>query len=86
MPGNSTSFLLTRGISRFYFFNPAGNSIPISPWHCLFYSGIALEVVTASQTKVCKLLIQQSTRFRQGALKPYFHFRSGFMSALTALQ
>ena len=37
------------------------------PPQCLFFSGIPspLEVVTASQTEIYKLLIQQSTRFGQ---------------------
>ena len=72
MPGNSNSFLLTPGVSRFYFFNPPGNSMSSTPsTHCFFFV-IALEVVTASQTKTCKLLIQQSTRFWQRTPKPCF--------------
>ena len=81
-------FLLTPGVCRFYFFNPPGNnmsSTPLPP-HSLFFSGKALEVVTASQTKICKLFIQQGTRFGQRAQTILFNFRSGFMSALTTLQ
>ena len=70
MPGNSTSFFIDSWSFRFYFFNPPGNVLnPLLP--PLLFSGIALEVVTASQTKIWKLLIQQSTRFGQRVFKPY---------------
>ena len=74
MPGNSTSFLLTPGVSRLCFFNPPGNSMSSPPPprlpQFLFFIGIPspLEVVTASQTEIYKLLIQQSTRFGQRTL------------------
>ena len=47
-------FLLTLGVSRFYFFNPLEipcSQHPLSP-HCFFFSGKVLEVVTDSQTKI----------------------------------
>ena len=49
----SLLFLLTPGVSRFYFFNSPGNSMSTPP--PMFFSRIAIEVVTASQTKICKL-------------------------------
>ena len=84
-------FLLTPGVSGFYFFNPPGNSIssarlPPPPPLFVFFTGIAHELVTASQTKIFKLLIQQSTHFGQQAQTILSNFHSGFMSVLTVLQ
>ena len=93
MPGNSTPFLLSPGVSTFYFFNPPRNSMSSTPPPQLplffFFCNSPLEIVTASQTEICTLLIQQSTCFGQqdNEPKPYcLNFHSGFMSALTALQ
>ena len=57
-------FLLISAVSRFYFFNPPGNSMSSKPPFAFFWNS-PLEVVTASQ--ICKPLIQQSTRFGQRA-------------------
>ena len=57
-------FLLISAVSRFYFFNPPGNSMSSKPPFAFFWNS-TLEVVTASQ--ICKPLIQQSTRFGQRA-------------------
>ena len=62
---------------------------PPNPPCLFFFWNSPLEIVTASQTEICTLLIQQSTCFGQqdNEPKPYcLNFRSGFMSALTALQ
>ena len=52
-------FLLTPGVSRFYFFQS-----PLSPTVCFFWnSPWGSNSFTASQEKNCKRLIQQNTRF-----------------------
>ena len=59
MPGNSTSFFIDSWSFQILFFQSPWkfhvlNSPPPPPLPLIF-SGIAIEVVTASQTKICKL-------------------------------
>ena len=72
-PGNSTSFFIDSWSFQILFFQPPGNSMsstpPLLPLFVFFWN--SPEVVTDSQTKICKFLIQQSTRFVQRAPKPY---------------
>ena len=58
-----------------------------SPLFVFFWNNL-LEAVTASETEICKLLIPQSTaQALNNEPKPYSsNFRSGFVSALIALQ
>ena len=89
-PGYSTSFFIDPGSSHILFFQFSWKFHALnapSPLFVFFWNNL-LEVVTASETEICKLLIPQSTaQALNNEPKPYSsNFRSGFVSALIALQ